>query len=122
VNEPEQLRWELGLLKQEFPDAVLYEARLEWRLGERSDHPGIVMERAWSREFWTFQVDNETASGGSFVEAIAELRERLALKAQRPTFAERVAAVLRDIPEEGFERDHVVMAARAILEKERRGR
>jgi hypothetical protein len=120
VTEPEQLRWELGLLKQEFPDAVLYEVRLEFRLGERTDHPGMTqIDRNWNNTSWTIQVGNERESAASIAQAFAALREALALKAQRPTLAERIAAVLRDIPEEGFEREHVVMAARAILEKER---
>jgi hypothetical protein len=120
VTEPEQLRWELGLLKQEFPDAKLYEVRLEYRLGERTDHPGLTqIEREWSDTSWTIQVGNERESAASVAQAFAALREALARKAQVPAFAERVAAVLRDVPDAAFEREIVVMAAREILEKER---
>jgi len=112
----------LALLKKEFPGAVIYEARLENRLGERSDHPGVEMERSWSREYWTVQVDNENENADSLEQVIADLRTTLARRAQVPERAERVAAVLREISDEGFERENVVMAARAILEKERRGR
>jgi hypothetical protein len=120
VTEPEQLRWELGLLKQEFPDARLYEVRLEFRLGERTDHPGLThIEREWSNTSWTIQVGNEHESADSIAGAFAQMRTRLGRNAQVPALAERVAAVLRDVPDEGFERENVVMAARALLEKER---
>jgi len=118
----EVLREALALLKKEFPCAVVYEARLEFRLGERSDHPGVEMERSWSRQCWTIQVDNESVYEDSLDGALTELRRRLKVKAQAPERAERLAAILREIPDEGFERNDVVMAARALLEKERRGR
>jgi hypothetical protein len=118
----EVLEEALALLKKEFPYAVVYDARLEFRLGERSDHPGVEMERSWSREYWTVQVDNESAHEDSFDGALVELRRRLKVKAQVPERAERLAAILREIPDDGFEREHAVMAARALLEKERRGR
>jgi len=50
------------------------------------------------------------------------LRVKLARKAQVPGLADRVATILREIPDEGFERNDVLMAAQAMLEKERSGR
>ena len=112
----------LAMLKREFPYATVYEARLEFRLGERSDHPGMEMERSWNKVDWSIQVDNESVHEDSLDGALAELRRRLKVKAQVPALAERLAAILREIPDDGFEREQVVGAARALLEKERRWR
>jgi hypothetical protein len=107
----------LAQLREEFPYAVVYDARLEFRLGERSDL-GDPTQR-WNETIWTIQVDNLSESADSLEQAFADLRATLARRAQVPERAERLAALLREIPDEGFERENVVMAARAILEKER---
>ena len=115
-----QLQEALALLKQEFPGAALYEVRYEERLGERGDHPDVTsMERQWRRTYWTVQVDNDHEGTDSLESAFADMRTSRERKAQIPSLAARVAAVLREISDEGFDRENVVMAARAILEKER---
>lgn len=119
TNPDQMLRDALLLLRKEFPDAVLLEARLEFRLGERSD---LGAAQTWKDVSWTIQVNNDHESADSLEGALADLRVRLDHKAKIPSLAERVAAVLRDIPDEGFERENVIMAARAILDEERRGR
>lgn len=115
-----ELQLALNLVRSRFPGAVLYEVRCEERRGERSDLPDVTsLAREWRTTYWTVQVDNDRESANSVDGALAEMRVRRERKAKIPSLAERVAGVLRDIPDEGFERENVLMAAREILEKER---
>ena len=111
------LKEALTQLRSEFPDALLSEVRIEFRLGERHDH-GPSEE--WLTTDWTVQVGNDHGRGKSLNEALVELRHELHVKSLIPSRAERIASVLREIPEEGFERHFALDAANSILEKERR--
>ena len=119
---PQMLHNALALLNREFPTAKLVEVRLEFRSGERhGERYGLASN--WTNEpIWTLQVNNDRESHSVLSEALAVLRAKLARKAQVPGFADRVATILREIPDEGFERNDVLMAAQVMLEKERSGR
>lgn len=116
-----RLRAALAALRREFPGEALYEARLEFRAGERHGETHGAA-RSWSETWWTVQVNNERASGEALEEVITEMRETRARRKRVPGFAERVAAILREIPAEGFQRDDVLRAAYELLARERRGR
>lgn len=104
------------LLQREFPDASLVEARAELREGVRDDHGPA----SWSEVCWTVQIMNMHGHGESLEEAVAELRKEAERLAQVPSYAERLAAVLREIPDERFARDTVMRAATELLDGERR--
>ena len=114
---------DLASLRQEFPDSTLREVRAERSLGERSPSAPEVAygsEQSWDKMTWTVQIGNERAHGDSMEIALAELRENLRLEALRPEYAQRVAAVLREIPNERFERIHALGEAQRLLDEERR--
>jgi len=108
----------LAALRQEFPDAKLHEARLEFRLGERHGETHGTA-KSWNEMAWTVQVNNDREYAESLEEALAMLRTMLARKAQVPALAARLTTILREIPDEGFTRDNVISAARDMLERER---
>lgn len=112
------LKEALALVQREFPDALLTEVRLEFRMGERHDHPDRPSE-SWLKLEWTVQVDNGRESGATPTEAIAHLREEQARRAQVPGYAERIASILREVPDVGFSRSDVLMAVQNILDKGR---
>ena len=118
MNAPNELKDALVWLQREFPDARLTQVELSVRLGER--HDGRPSE-SWCDAWWTVQVGNDKAGGDSPEEALSALRRDLVVKAQIPQHAERVAAILRELPEERFHRSgsDVLEAAMALLEKER---
>jgi hypothetical protein len=111
VDEP--IKKALALLRREFPDANLYEVRLEFRQLERS---GRLEELQFS---WTVQVDNDREWADLLEDAIAKLHKRLAVAAQIPERAERIASILRELPYDGFSRYEVIEAAQRILGRER---
>ena len=106
-----------SMLQREFPAASLVEVRAELREGVRLD-PGPM--ESWSEVSWTVQVMNQRGSGASLDEAVVELRKELERMAQVPARAERLAAILREIPDEAFALDDVICAARELLAAERR--
>lgn len=106
-------------LRAEYPEAKLSEVRIEFRLGERYDHGP---SESWLSTDWTVQVGNEHGRGFSLDAALANLREEMRVKSLVPTRAEKIAAVLREIPEEGFERYHALDEAQRILEAERQAK
>lgn len=111
----------LAVLRREFPDAKFYEARLEFRARERSGISGASLSQ-WAEATWRIQVRNDSATADTLVAAVAELRAKIAEKALVPGRAERIAAILREVPDEGFGRNDVLDAARVMLERERCGR
>jgi len=115
VSEP--LKEALAQLQREFPDASLTEVRLEFRTGERHDD---MPSESWFATTWRVQVGNECGYGDSLENALVELRKELGIKALVPDRAQRLAAILREIPERGFERHTALSAAQAILEEEAR--
>lgn len=116
----DKLSTALALLMQEFPESKLTEATLTFSMGERHDHGP---SETWSRVEWNLQSGNERAHGESFDGALERLRQSIHVNLQIPQHAERIAAVLREIPDVDFVRERAVMAAREILNKERqRGR
>lgn len=116
----ETLAGHLALLHQEFPDAKLIEVRVEVSVGERyGEIHGCA--RSWDDTSWRVQVNNDSERADSVEAAVTELRAKLAHKARVPSLAVQVAAILREIPDEGFAREDVIGAARALLDLERRG-
>jgi hypothetical protein len=101
-------------LRQEFPGESLYEVTVRVQKGERS---GIEREK-WGGVSWEIRLSSDTEYGATLEVAIAKVYKRRAAEAQIPARAERIAAILREVPSEGFDREHVVMAARAILNRE----
>jgi len=115
MSEP--LKEALAQLQREFPDESLTEVRLEFRTGERhDDRPN----QSWSETTWRVQVGNDHGYGDSLENALVELRKEIGIKALVPDRAQRLAAILREIPERGFERHAALSAAQAILEEEMR--
>jgi len=112
----EELKKAHETLRAEFPDAKLTEMRLEFRVGERHD---LQPSEEWSVLSWSVQVGNEHGSGASPFEAIAEVRKELDRQYRRPGYAERIAAILREIPDDGFERVHTLGLVQDLLNKER---
>lgn len=106
----------LALVQREFPEATLTEVRLQFKTGERHDHGP---SETWLELEWTVQVGNERESGKTPEEAIAAVRHEIANKAQIPGRADRIAAILRELPNEGFLRTSVMMAAQNLLDEER---
>lgn len=104
-----------GSLRQEFPEATLTEARVEFRIGERHDNGDPSEE--WSVLSWTVQVSSDHGSGGSPEEAIEHIRKKRAISLQTPKYAERIANVLREIPDEPFARSNAIEAAQRLLNK-----
>ena len=113
----------LAWLRQEFPGETIYEATVSVRKGERSDHPGVAgLEREWSDVTWKIQVSGDSEYGSTLENAMAKVRRRRVVQSEVLERAERIAAILREIPDESFDRERVVMAARTILDNERSGR
>jgi len=119
LTGPRLLQEALAQIQCEFSAAELTDVRLEYRMGERHDH---CPSQSWTETQWSVQVGNDHGRGASMDEALAELRKEIGIKAQIPERAERIAAILREIPDEAFARYHVVGAAQELLEKERRER
>jgi hypothetical protein len=115
MSEP--LKDALAQLQREFPDESLTEVRLEFKKGERHDN---MPSESWSETTWRVQAGNEHGYGDSLENALVELRKELGIKALVPDRAQRLAAILREIPERGFERHTALSAAQAILEEEAR--
>lgn len=112
----EPLEEALARLRQDFSD-VCFEVRLEFRAGTRSDLP--VTSTSWSTYDWQVQVGNDRGKGDSFENAVADLREKRARKALIPGRADRIAAILREIPDY-HDRNMAIDAAQCVLDKERR--
>lgn len=113
----ETMQAALSTLECAFPGEPLYEVRVEFMFGHRSDGPE---PETWRRAHWSLQITNEHEGGDTVAEALEKLRSRRALKAEAPGRAERVAAILREVPDVAFAREEVVMAARNLLDQERR--
>jgi len=116
----EAARAALALLQREFPDAVLTEVRLMYRVGER--HDNNMPSQNWAEVEWTVQVGNDRACGHSPEAAIAYLRRDLELKVTLRGSAERIVAVLREIPETDCGHQHVLHEVQCLLERGRRER
>jgi hypothetical protein len=117
MQEPRvKLTAALRAVQQEYPEAKLTEVRLEWRVGERHDHGP---SKVWDEYRYTVQVGNDRGSGSSVEEAGLNLREERSRRAQVPSYAERIAAILREVPDEGFMRHNVLEAVQGLLTKGR---
>lgn len=116
------LREAIAYLRREFPGEGLYEARLEYVLGERDEcelTERYKVEKQWTRASWRIQVGNDSATADWLSDAVDRLYERRAQKEMVPALAERVAAILREVPVEGFARREVIDAAERLIERER---
>jgi hypothetical protein len=116
MNAREFLHGCLRALRVEFPEAKVLDSRIEFRMGERSD---LRDAESWDDCSVRVQVGNDHGSGDTFEEALAALRKELDVKARIAEKAEHVAVILREVPDEGFERSNVLRAAELILEQER---
>ena len=105
----------ITILKEEFPDAKVWSAGVTVSAYERID---LKVPEARSEVGWDVQVDSEHGRGKTLDEALVELRQRIAFRATVPGLAERLAAVLRELPDEGFQRHTIQMAADNILRRE----
>ena len=103
----------LAALKAEYPTGRLFQVHVGSSLGER--HDGI--DEDWHLELWEVQVGNERGSGDTPESATEHLRRKLAIKGLVPGAAERVAAILSELPESGFVRDEVVQVAMDMLRR-----
>lgn len=110
----------LAELRSEFPDSKLLEARLEYRKGRTASNADDP--KSWNEVSVSVRVGNERGSGDTLEEALATLRRELSAKAEIPPRAERIAAILREVSDESFDRHHVLQAAHNILEQERQNK
>jgi len=105
----------IEVLRKAFPNAGLYEVRLDFRSGERAS-----LAEYWNHTTWSVQVGNDSAHGDSLDEAIAKLRAECDWKAQVPDIAKGIADILRGVSDDGWAREDVMREAQRILELERR--
>jgi len=105
----------IEVVRKTFPDAGLYEVRLEFRSGERASPAEY-----WNDTSWSIQVGNDKAYGDSLDEAISKLRANLDWKAQVPEIAKEIANILRGVSDKDWAREDVMREAQRILELERR--
>lgn len=115
----ETLQRTLTLLQALFPDAQVREVSLNVCVGERGDHND---PQDWVKVWWRVQINNDSGNGPSLNEALAELRERIDQHGRVRENAVRLAALMREIPQDRFERGATIEAANQILEDERRRR
>lgn len=102
-------------LRADYPTASLFDVQVRFGLCERDDS----IQDDWHTVHWQVQVGNEHGSGDTPKSAIEDLRQQVASKALVPGAAERVAAILSELPEAGFTRDEVTQVARDMLRRRR---
>jgi len=111
-----RLRECLATLKAEYPTDRLFQVHMGSSLGERHDGVG---DEEWHTVRWEVQVGNDHGSGDTPEGAVEDLRQKLATKALIPGAAERVAAILSELPESGFVRDEVARVAMDMVRRRR---
>lgn len=114
-----KLKSVLAELQQEYPADQLFEAKFSLAVGARSDVP--PSPRKWVEQRWGVQVGNVSCYGETPAEARESLRTEREHMAKVQPVAERLAAVLADLPDRGLFRQSAIDAAfRLLLKAERR--